>query len=149
VDPIVDLAPGAEANPIAVALATRIRERLQQPRAARVFRLIRATVRFVAQDTTNTATLRFDHGRLTIHEGAIGIPAVTFCGDEADLLRLRELTPLPRLGLPVPLPGKPAGQAALRHLGAQLARGELTIYGLVAHPRLVTRLLRLLATEGR
>jgi hypothetical protein len=148
VEPIVDLAPGAELNPVAVALASRIRERVRQRQAARVFRLIRATVRFVGQDTMNTATLRFDHGRLTIHEGAVGIPTVTFCGDEADLLKLPDLKVMPWLGLPM-ISRKSMEQTALRHLGSRLARGELTIYGLVAHPRLVTRLLRLLATKGR
>ena len=91
--PIIDLAPGAEENPVAVELADRIRRNLSgSPRKKADFRALRGSILMVAQDRGEALTLRFDHGRLTIHDGTVGIPAVTFCGD---LDALRRLTDFP------------------------------------------------------
>jgi hypothetical protein len=140
VDPIIDLAPGADDNPLAVELGDRIRARLaQKSRKLTDFRALRGTIMVVAQDTAESLTLRFDHGRLTIHDGAIGIPAVTFCADRAVLQRLADMPLLRWLRLPV---------RAWSRLVAPLSRGELKIYGLVTHPRLVLTFLRLLSPDG-
>jgi hypothetical protein len=147
--PIVDLAPGTEDNPLAARLAARVRDNaLGRPAALADFRALRGTVLVVAQDTTATVTLRFDHGRLTVHDGAVGVPAVTFCGDEADLLRLGQLPIAPLVRLPLPLPGDPAGRRALRTTVGGLASGRLKVYGLLVHPRLVLRFLRLVSDRG-
>lgn len=142
----VDLALGAEDNPVAVALAERIRQNLRDsPRIMADFTAIRATVMFVAQDATVAVTLRFDHGRVTLHDGAVGTPAVTFFGDEADLLALRDVPIAPWPRLPLPLSRDPARRGALGRLILKLGRGDFVIYGLLAHPRLVLRLLRVLS----
>ena len=147
--PIVDLAPGAEDNPLAVRLGELIRDNLARHPARRAeFRAIRAAVLVVAQDTSASLTMRFDHGRLTIHDGAIGVPTLTFCGDEATLLRLPEIAFHRRLGLPVLGLRNPREGAPLRELAAQIARGDLKIYGLMAHPRLVLALLHLVSRPG-
>ncbi|WP_437762613.1 hypothetical protein WMF27_45395 [Sorangium sp. So ce281] len=145
-EPIVDLAPGAEENPLAAYLGHLIREHLaRDPKRASDFRALRGSVLVVAQDADTSMTMRFDHGRLTIHDGAIGIPSVTFCGDESALRRLPDVAfhrwpRLPKLGV---LHRRQSGP--LRDLARLVARGELKIYGLVAHPRLLLRLLRLLS----
>lgn len=146
---VVDLAPGASENALAVRLSERIRDNVQRNRTkAGDFRAIRGTVILVAQDSGVSLTLRFDHGRLTVHDGSIGVPSVTVCGDEAMLLRLGDV-PLTRIGkLPIPMPGDAGGRAALRDVVSALARKDLTIYGLLAHPRLVLSLVRLLSTRG-
>jgi hypothetical protein len=145
VDPIVDLARGAEDNPLAQALADHVREAVARPDKRRDFRALRGSVLMVAQDTTESATLRFDLGRLTVHDGSVGIPTVTFCGDQAVLLALQDV-PLTRFfRLPLPFPRKSAGAAVVRDLAAHVARGDLKIYGMLAHPRLLLRLLRLLS----
>ena len=144
-EPIVDLAPGAEDNPLAISLAGRVREGVARPEKRADFRALRGSVLMVAQDTFQAVTLRFDHGRLTVHDGSVGIPSVTFCGDEAALAEL-EAVPLSRpFRLPLALPGDRAGSEILRNLVLRISRGELKIYGLMAHPRLVLRLLRLLS----
>jgi hypothetical protein len=144
-EPIVDLAPGAEDNPLAVAFANRVREGVARPENRADFRALRGSVLMVAQDTTESVTLRFDHGRLTVHDGSIGVPSVTFCGDESVLLSLQTLPSTKLFRLPIAMPGDKTGAAALRDIAGRMARGDLKVYGLVAHPRLILRLLRLLA----
>lgn len=183
--PIVDLAPGAEDNTLAVYFAERVRRAVHaDPGRAKLFSALRANIRAVDFDEGRAASLRFDHGRLTVHDGAIGIPSVTFGGPRRALeslhrLRLSDLpfafadvltgrvqpkgpppetsphTPAPgavsgpddpppssRISFPPPPPAPPLEPGDLL---AMLARGELRIYGLLAHPRATTRFLRLLA----
>lgn len=139
-DPLIDLAPGADENSLAVEFGDRIRGNLALHRRNLAdFRALRGAILVVAQDTAEAFTLRFDHGRLTIHDGSIGIPAVTFCADQAVLRRLSEV-PLTRwLRLPV--------RGFQRVLGPVL-KGELKIYGLAAHPLLVLGFLRVLSPHG-
>lgn len=147
-DSIIDLAPGAEDNPLAVHFGQLIRGNIaHEPARLADFRALRGAVLMVAQDTGVSTTLRFDHGRLTLHDGAIGIPSVTFCGDEAVLLRVSEVAFHRWLKIPVlGLRDRRAG-APLRELARLVARGDLKIYGLAAHPRLILTLLRLLSNS--
>jgi hypothetical protein len=183
--PIVDLAPGAEDNSLAVYFAERVRRAVNaDARCAKLFSALRANIRAVDFDEGRATSLRFDHGRLTVHDGAIGIPSVTFGGPRRALeslhrLRLSDLpfafadlltgrvqpkgpppesspyTPAPgavraaddappssRISFPPPPPAPPLEPGDLL---AMLARGELRIYGLLAHPRAIARFLRLLA----
>lgn len=146
-DPIVDLAPGAEENDLATALADVLRHNLRtNARAQKSFGAMRATVQFVAFDTTQTVTMRFDHGRVTIHEGNIGIPALTFCGDREAVLGLTSVPLSPWLALP--LPARPRDWAALRNLYRNLAAGRLIVYGFFSHARLATRVIRILSSRS-
>jgi hypothetical protein len=148
-DPIVDLAPGAEENSLAVRFHQLFRDSLKDD-ARRIadFRALRGSVLTVAQDTGESMTMRFDHGRLTIHDGAIGIPTVTFCGDEEVLLRLPKIAFHRWLKLPMLGVLHRRASVPLRDLAALVARGELKIYGLIAHPRLVLTLLRVLSSPS-
>ena len=145
-DPIVDLAPGAEENDLATTFADVLRHNLRMsPRAQKSFRAMRATVHFVAVDTTQAVTMRFDHGRVTIHEGTIGIPAITFCGDREAVAGLTSVPLSPLLALPIP--ARPRDWAALRALYKQLAERKLTIYGFFSRARLTTRVIRILSSR--
>ena len=148
-DPIIDLAPGAEDNALALEIADRIRHNVAYSRQKLAdFRAMRASVLMVAQDLGESFTLRFDHGRLTVHDGGVGIPSVTFCGDAAALRRLEDF-PLTRwLRLPALGPFAREGRETWRLLAGMLARGDLTVYGLLAHPRTVVYLLRVLSARG-
>ncbi|MEM9696906.1 MAG: hypothetical protein AAGA56_30500 [Myxococcota bacterium] len=135
----ITLAPGAKNNPLAQWAERRIRARItQKPKVASVFRALRAAVMLVAPDRRLHATLRFDHGDLTIHDGMIGVPDVTFCANEAELLGIGDLEMF-RDRLP------DLRSAAWRRVGLELLSGDLKVYGLVSRPRLVWRVLRLLA----
>ncbi len=148
-DPIVDLAPGAEDNALALEIADRIRANVTASRQKLAdFRAMRASVLMVAQDLGESFTLRFDHGRLTVHDGGVGIPSVTFCGDAEALRRFSDF-PLTRwLRLPALGPFAAEGRETWRLLAGMLARGDLTVYGLLAHPRTVVHLLRVLSVRG-
>jgi hypothetical protein len=147
-DPIVDLAPGAEDNTLAVELADRIRGNVaRSPKKQADFRALRASVLMVAEDRAESVTLRFDHGRLTVHDGSVGIPSVTFCG-AADALRRLEDFPLTGwLRLPVPGPFDREGRETWRILVHLFVHGDLKVYGLLAHPRTIVRLLRVLSAH--
>lgn len=139
-EPILDLAPGADENALATELAEKIRAKLDTSRRKLAdFRAMRGTFLVVAEDTGESLTLRFDHGRLTIHDGAIGVPVVTFCAPREVLLHLPEARPRRWLRRPA---------ALWRRLIAPVAKGELKIYGLVTSPRVVASFLRLLSAEG-
>jgi len=100
----------------------------------------------VAQDLAESFTLRFDLGRLTVHDGGVGIPTVTFCGDADALRRLADL-PLTRLlRLPNLGPFSSEGRGAWALL-ANLYAADFKVYGAAAHPRTIVRLLRLLSTR--
>jgi hypothetical protein len=139
----VALAPGADDNPLATWLAERVVDNVQRSeRVQREFYRLRAAVVLVAPDRRLQVTLRFDHGHLTIHDGMIGVPDVTFC---ADLPILEALTRLGKgAGSVMPRLGK-GRLGAWRAALAELIGGELKIYGLLNHPRLVLRVLRVLS----
>ncbi|MBK8251866.1 MAG: hypothetical protein IPK82_04265 [Polyangiaceae bacterium] len=147
-DPIVDLAPGAEENALATFFADVLRHNLRMnPRAQKSFGAMRATVHFVAVDSTEAVSMRFDHGRVTLHEGNIGIPAVTFCGERDAIVNLTTVPLSSWLGLPVPNPKKPRDFAALRKLVGGLRERKLIVYGFFSHARLATRVLRILSSR--
>jgi hypothetical protein len=148
VDPIIDLAPGAEDNALAVEFADRVRDNVAlRPETARDFRALRASVLMVAQDLGESFTLRFDHGKLTVHDGGVGIPSVTLCGDAAALRRLADFPHTRWLRLPALGPFTREGRETWRLLADLFVRGDLKVYGLVAHPRTVAYLLRLLSAQ--
>jgi hypothetical protein len=148
-EPIIDLAPGAEENALAVEIAERIRHNLAAHRERVAdFRALRASVLVVAEDLGESFTLRFDHGRLTLHDGNVGIPWVTFCGASEALRRLSDF-PLTRVfRLPVLDPFTREGRETWRLILGLFVRGDFKVYGLGAHPRTVFYLLRVLSVHG-
>ncbi len=146
-DADVTLAIGTEDNELAVWVADCLRKTLRSnPSSRRDFDAIRAAVVVVAPDRQLQCTLRFDHGHLAIHDGMLGVPDVTFCADFAVLVGLENF-PLSRWGR-LPLPVLSRRRAVLwRQSVTELVTGELKIYGLLQHPRLVTRILRLLSRD--
>lgn len=144
----IGCAPGAEDNPLATWAMDLVAANVQRSeRARRDFFAMRAAVAMVAPDRRLQATLRFDHGYLVIHDGMIGIPDVTFCGDYEVLMGLADL-PLSRLGrLPLP-PFSRSRMRAWRRTALEVATGELKIYGVLSHARLITRVLRILSKQS-
>lgn len=139
-EPHIAFAPGAEDNPLAVWASDRIKSTVLRAEAARRdFFALRAAVALVAPDKRLQVTLRFDHGYLTVHDGVIGVPDMTLCADEEALHAVAAL-PLTRLGR---IPD--VRKNGWRSLSLELLSGDLRIYGLFAHPRLLLRLLRVLS----
>jgi hypothetical protein len=142
VDPVVDLAPGAEHEPLARTLADAVEAAVRVPARRRDFERLRGTVGIVLDDSASALTLRFDFGRLTIHEGLVGVPTVTVRGGRDDIVALTQL-PLLRRG------STPGSRAELRRLAAAWAGRRLKIYGLVSHPRFVLRFLATLSPPAQ
>lgn len=171
-DPIVDLAPGADDSALAQHFAERIRAGLEDPSKRRSFAALKATVFVVDFDSGETISLRFDHGRLTVHEGPIGIPSVTFGGPRRALESLDrvELTKLPgallgskrsEVSLVETTEGRPAAPPSsspppsgrprrldVADLARLFAKKELRVYGLLSHPRTVFRFLKIVRARS-
>ncbi len=96
----------------------------------------------VVDDTATALTLRFDFGRLTVHEGLVGDPTVTLRGQRADL---EGLTRLAVVSDGLGQVRDRAGREALSNLLGALRSRRLVIYGLLSHPRFVLRLLHVLS----
>lgn len=151
-EPIIDLAPGAEDNLLAVELVEQVRRNVAGSiKKNRDFRTLRGSVLVVAQDTQSVLTMRFDHGRLTVHEGAVGIPSVTLCGDEQVLRDLTRLHVSSWLRFPKVFRRTNSSDngISLWDLARAMAEQRLTVYGLFTHPRLVLCLLRVVSGESR
>lgn len=146
---IIDLAPGADENALAVEISDRLRQRLATDgKRLADFRAMRASILLVAQDIGESVTLRFDHGRVTVYDGNVGIPSVTFCGEAAALRRLYDF-PLTRwLRIPRVTPFTRSGRETWDMLKALFSREDLKIYGFLAHPRTLLYFLRVLSSRG-
>ena len=146
----IGFAPGAEDNDLGRWLGSSLERGLQASAArARAFRALRGSVAFVAPDRKLSVTLRFDHGLCSILEGLVGTVDVTLCADFAELSRLAQLMPA-SLSWSRPALREGLGQAlpSWAWMLGSLLDGRLRIYGLLAHPRFVGRILLLLGAEG-
>jgi hypothetical protein len=144
VTPLVDLAPGTEGNPLAERLADLVRQNLADPGLRGEFERLRGSVAVVADDTGAALTLRFDFGRLTIHDGLVGVPDVTIRGD-TDQVESLTLLPFTAWRWPVPRLDEAGGRLAVREVLGALRAKKLKIYGLVMHFGLVLKVLRVLS----
>ena len=119
---LIDVAPGAENSSLANVLAELVRRNVGRDRTAREqFDRLRGAIALIADDHPTALTMRFDFGRLVVHDGVVGVPDITFRGALSALESLGELR--------------------VRHLRH---RTDLTVYGLWTHPLMVRRLLRVL-----
>lgn len=140
----VAVAPDAERNAVVTWLQESLQRKLLAPRANTLaqpddLRRVRATVGFVARDRRVTATMRIDRGSVVLHDGALGTPDVTLCADFDELVALSRHPMSAVANLPL--------GAHWRALAKEVVSARFRIYGLWSHPRLVLRVLRLLAPE--
>lgn len=96
---MVDLAPGAEHDPLARLFVELIRGASERDGQRADLTRMRGAVGVVADDAGTALTLRFDFGRVTVHEGLVGVPTITIRGASDDIAALAEL-PFGALGLP-------------------------------------------------
>lgn len=166
-EPLVDIVPLAESSPLARHYADRIRKNLADKSNHRRFFALKSTVFLVDFDSGDAVTFRFDHGRLTLHDGTIGMPSVTFGGplkalmslDGVSFANLKEValgrSADPSLvdsddrksNAPPASSRRPSAfreRVSLFEVLDLFRRGELKVYGLWRHPRTVSRFLRLI-----
>src|SRR5947207_2964305 len=108
-DPIIDLAPGAEDNGLATMLADLVRQNIQaKPHKRADFDALDGTIAIVADDAEVALTLRFSSssarggaGKVTIYDGIVGIPDVTIRGTSDTILALSNMPLSTPLALPL------------------------------------------------
>jgi hypothetical protein len=147
--PSIELAPGAEDNGLASMLANLVRQNLDaKPHKQRDFRALAGSVAIVAEDADVALTLRFDHGKLVIHDGIIGIPDVTIRGGSEMIMALSNTPLVTRFGLPFPDPRDKEGVAVSRSVKDAMKSGRFHIYGLAFHLPMMLHLTRVMSVNG-
>jgi hypothetical protein len=149
----IDLAPGAEDNGLASMLADLVRQNLEaKPHKVVDFDQLEGSVAIVADDAEVCLTLRFVRGptggRLTIHDGIVGIPDVAIRGT-SDVIIAMSNTPLTTpFGIPLPSPWDKDGVANFKSMLAASKAGQFEMHGALLHPGLVMRLTRVMSING-
>jgi len=145
----IELAPGAEENGLATMLADLVRQNLEsKPHKKNDFAALDGVVAIVADDADVALTLRFDSGRLRIHDGIVGIPDVTIRGSSDTILALSNMPLLGKLGLPIPHPKDKEAVKLVRGVMDALKSGAFHIYGAAFHLPLLMRLTRVMSVNG-
>ncbi len=149
-EPEVSLAPGAEDNGLATMLADLVRQNLAaKPHKKGDFAALGGSVSIVAEDADVALTMRFQRGgKLTIHDGIVGIPDVTIRGPSEAILALSNMPLATRLGLPIPNPRDPESVRSLRTVFGAMRHGQLHVYGMGFHLPLVMKLTRVMSVNG-
>jgi len=136
----IELGPGADENGFALMLSELIRQNLEDhPEKLRDFRRLAGRVALVVEDAEVAVTLRFDGGRLTVHDGIVGIPDVTIRASSDDVTRMSLMELLPLVRLP-----DPRG-AVTRHILRASREGRIRMYGALANLPTVIRLTRIMS----
>src|SRR6202035_5847408 len=110
---------------------------------------LRGSVAIVADDADVALTMRFERGgKLTIHDGIVGIPDVTIRGPSDAVLALSNMPLATRLGLPIPDPRDREAVKTVRAVVSAVGTGKLHVYGMALHPLLVMKLTRVMSIHG-
>ena len=148
--PDVQLAPGADNNGLAMMLADLVRQNLEaKPHKKGDFEALGGSISIVADDADVALTLRFERGgRLTIHDGIVGIPDVTIRGPSDAILALSNMPLATRLGLPIPDPRDREAVKTVRMVMGAMRNGKLHVYGAAFHLGMVMKLTRVMSIHG-
>ena len=147
--PDIVLSPGAEDNGLATMLADLVRQNLEaKPHKKGDFNALVGSVSIVADDAEVALTLRFESGRLTIHDGIVGIPDVTIRGPSDTILALSNMPLTTPLGLPIPKPRDHEAIQTVRSVFEAMRGGKFHIYGLAFHLPMLMRLTRVMSVNG-
>jgi hypothetical protein len=146
----VRLAPDATENGLASMLADLVRQNLEaKPQKKRDFAALVGSVAIVADDADVSLTLRFERGgKLTIHDGIVGVPDVTIRGASEVIMALSNLPLATRLGLPIPSPRDVDAVRTVRTVAVAVRTGKLHVYGMAFHPVMVMKLTRIMSIHG-
>src|SRR5215471_18119968 len=146
----VTLAPGAEENGLAMMLRDLVQQNLEaKPYKKADFEALRGSVSIVADDADVALTMRFERGgKLTIHDGIVGIPDVTIRGPSDAIMALSNMPLATRLGLPIPSPRDREAVKTVRTVMGAMREGKLHVYGMAFHLPLVMRLTKVMSING-
>ena len=148
--PQVELAPGAEENGLALMLCGLLRQNLEsKPHKKADFAALHGDVAIVADDADVALTMCFERGgKLTIHDGIVGIPDITIRGPSDAIMALSNMPLATPLGLPIPDPRDRESVRSVRTVLGAMTQGKLHVYGMAFHLPLVMRLTRVMSVNG-
>lgn len=139
--PVIEMFPGAEEHPFTAMMVQLLQQNmLDHPSKLSDFAHMRGRVTLVAEDIDAAVTLRFDHGKLSVHRGVHGIPDVVLRGTSDALVDLSRIPPDPRFGF---LPD--VRSEATRAVVKAFREKRLRVFGAASHPNLTVRLSRVLS----
>jgi hypothetical protein len=146
----VTLAPGADENGLASMLAELVRQNLDaKPHKKSDFDAIGGRVSIVADDADVALTMCFERGgKLTIHDGIVGIPDITIRGPSDAIMALSNMPLATPLGLPIPDPRDKESVRSVRTVLGAMTQGKLHVYGMAFHLPLVMKLTRVMSVNG-
>ncbi|MGA2450174.1 MAG: hypothetical protein ABTD50_15960 [Polyangiaceae bacterium] len=146
----IRLAPGAEENGLANMLAQLVRENIEaKPHKKVDFDALSGSIAIVADDACVALTMRFERGgKLTIHDGIVGVPDVTIRGAGEVIMALSNMPLATRLALPIPDPRDPQAVSVVRDVVRALRKGELHFHGMLFHPGLLMKLSHIMSVNG-
>jgi len=149
-EPDVQLAPGAEENGLAHMLRDLVQQNLEaKPHKMGDFEALDGNVSIVADDADVALTMRFEAGgKLTIHDGIVGIPDVTIRGPSEAVLALSNMPLATRLGLPIPDPRDREAVKTVRMVMGAMRDGRLHVYGMAFHLPMMMRLTKVMSVNG-
>jgi hypothetical protein len=150
-DPIdIRLAPGAEENGLANMLAQLVRENLEgKPHKRTDFAALSGSIAIVADDACVALTMRFERGgKLTIHDGIVGVPQLTIRGSGEVIMALSNMPLATALALPIPDPRDKQAVSVVRDVLVALRTGNLHFHGALFHPGLLMKLSHIMSVNG-
>lgn len=148
VDSAILLAPGADANGLAVMLGDLLRQNLEaKPHKRADFDAMFGSVAIVAEDADVALTLKFAGGKLTIFDGIVGIPDVAVRASSDAIINMSNV-PLTSFGLPIPRWSDKAGIAVMKDVARTMRSGEMKVHGGAFHPAFMMRLTRVMSVNG-
>ena len=149
-EPDVQLAPGAEDNGLAMMLRDLVKQNIEaKPHKKGDFDALSGNIAIVADDADVALTMRFEAGgKLTIHDGIVGIPDVTIRGPSDAVLALSNMPLATRLGLPIPNPRDTESVKAVKLVMGAMREGKLHMYGMAFHLPMMMRLTKVMSVNG-
>jgi hypothetical protein len=149
-EPDVQLAPGAEETGLAHMLRDLVKQNLEaKPQKMGDFEALDGNVSIVADDADVALTMRFESGgKLTIHDGIVGIPDVTIRGPSDAVLALSNMPLATRLGLPIPNPRDREAVKTVKMVMGAMRDGKLHVYGMAFHLPMMMRLTKVMSING-
>ncbi len=139
-EPAIHLGSRAERNGFAVMVAQLIRQNLDERPAKKATLLrMRGRVALVVEDLDLSVSLHFDSGRLTVHDGIVGIPDLTVRADSEWHTKMSLMELEPRFGLP-----DPRG-AVTKEIVEASRRGAVKTYGMLGSFALMLRLTKIMS----
>ncbi len=139
---VIELAPGASENGLAIMLADLLKQNLEDhPHKVRDFEKLNGSVAIVAEDALVALTLEFQRGKLVLHDGIYGIPLITVRASSDDVMNMSLMELTKRFALP-----DPRGRIN-RQVFESMKAGRIHSYGALLHIPFMLRLTRVMSVN--